>query len=362
MRKHIALAVPMALTISLSGCVSGPANESGSEGGPATFYGSMAELSGEERTEALLEAAQEAGTVHVYTSNTDLEAVEKAFTEKYGVKVESYRGNSETVLQKVSTESQAGSLQADVIETNAGGLSALDEQGILYPYESEYRDALRPDAQGDGWSGDRFEVFTVGWNTNEVAPGEEPVSFEDLADPKWKGRISMEMGDVDWYATLREYFVDDGMSEEEADGLFNRIAANSHVEKGHTTQTDFLVAGKYEVLVSAYTHALDKGQDDGQPVAWQDASGVAVEPLIVRASGVAPSATAKNPAGALLFIDFLLSEEGQEIIASSHRLTGLPLDDDMLEGREFIAVDDSLMRTDGDEWSERYDELLRSAG
>lgn len=362
MKKRLALVVPVVMISALVGCGAQTAEGSPDSGGEKDIYQEMEGLSGEERTEQLLEAAKDAGEIHIYTSNTDLAAVEEAFTEKYGIKVESYRGNSETVLQKVSTEAKAGSLVPDVIETNAGGLSVMDEQGLLAPYESEYREALRPAAQGDGWSGDRFEVFAVGWNTDLIGPGEEPTSFEDLADPKWKGRISMEMGDVDWYATLWQHFVDSGMSEDDVNELFTAIAANSQVEKGHTTQNDFLVAGKYGVAVSAYTHSLDKGSAKGQPVAWQRQDGSTVEPLIIRASGVAPSATANNPAGALLFIDFLLSSEGQQIIADAHRVTGLSLENDLLEGRDVVVVDDSLMRTDGDEWSERYDDLLRNAG
>ena len=47
-------------------------------------------------------------------------------------------------------------------------------------------------------------IFTMAINTNLVKPGQEPKTFEELAEPKWKGKVSMEIGDVDWFTAMHD--------------------------------------------------------------------------------------------------------------------------------------------------------------
>ena len=131
-------------------------------------------------------------------------------------------------------------------------------RAYLSPYEGELRDAVRKEGSGRGWTATRFNVFVVGWNTNLVKPGQEPKTFEELADPKWKGKVSMEIGDVDWFTALYQHFLKQGKSEQEVTDLFKRIAANSKIAKGHTVQGELLSAGQFPVAISSYSHTIDK--------------------------------------------------------------------------------------------------------
>lgn len=65
----------------------------------------------------------------------------------------------------------------------------------MYDYKSAYRDALRPEGQLDGRTVDRFNAFVVDWNTEKVASSEIPDDIPDFADPKWDGRVALEIGD-----------------------------------------------------------------------------------------------------------------------------------------------------------------------
>src|SRR6266540_6917804 len=106
------------------------------------------------------------------------------------------------------------------------------------------RDSLRKDALFPGWTATRFNAFVVGWNTKLVPAGQEPKSFEDLADPKWKGKLAMELSDFDWYMALHTYLTTKkGMSDAQADDLFKRLVANAKVVKGHTVMGELLSAG-----------------------------------------------------------------------------------------------------------------------
>ena len=221
-------------------------------------------MCGQERTDELVACAEEEGQLNVYTSNTDMEDLIDVFSDEYDIEVNNYRAGSESVLQRLLQEDEAGYYGADVFETNALELGVAEQEGLLYPYEGELRDSvLEQGRQSEGWTATRFNAFVVGWNTDKVKPGEEPKTLEELAEPQWKGRISMEVGDVDWFTALHDYYVEEqGMSEEEYTDFMTRLASNSQVVKGHTVQGELLSAGQFDVGVSLYSHTVDKAADE----------------------------------------------------------------------------------------------------
>src|SRR5690349_23565170 len=152
-------------------------------------YDQINGLTGDERNRTLLDLAKKDGTLSLYTSNTDMDDVVKAFEDKYKLKVETYRANSETVLQRVLQEASANYQGADLVETNAGELNAMQQRQFLYPYQGELRDKVRPEGRTDAWTADLFNAFVIGWNTTKVPAGTEPQSLKDLTDPQWKGLV-----------------------------------------------------------------------------------------------------------------------------------------------------------------------------
>ena len=268
---------------------------------------------GSERTNTLLDLAKKDGTLSLYTSNTDMDDVVKAFEDKYGLKVETYRANSETVLQRVLQEASANYQGADLIETNAGELNAMQQRQLLYPYQGELRDKVRPEGRKDGWTADRFNAFVIGWNTSKVPAGTEPQSLKDLAEPQWKGRVGLEIGDVDWFAAMYNYYKSQGSSDDEVMSFFHQLAANSKIAKGHTVMGELLSAGQFDVAASIYSHTVDNAAEKGAPVSWRK-NGKPVEPVVLRPNGAGLMKSAKHPAAAMLFLDFLLTD-GQKAIA-----------------------------------------------
>jgi iron(III) transport system substrate-binding protein len=316
-------------------------------------------LTGEERRKTLVELAEKEGKLSIYTSNTDMDKLVEGFEDAYDIDVSVYRGNSESVLQRILQEQQANYLGNDFVDTNAGELNILNKEGKLYPYKGELRDKVRKEGQAEGWTASRFNVFVVGWNTNRVKPGQEPKSFEELADPKWKGQVSMEVGDVDWFAGLYKYYQDQGKSEAEVKDFFTKIAANSKVAKGHTTQGELLSAGQFGVTVSSYSHTVDKAADKGAPVTWHPASGGPVQPILVRPNGVALMKTATNPAAAMLFADWELTE-GQKILADAFRVGSIPTGKDPLAGLKVVAVPEQELLDNAKKWDSLYAEILEA--
>jgi iron(III) transport system substrate-binding protein len=139
--KRSAGYVVLALVLFIAGCGSPTAGPPSAAAPGSTaaqkVYDQINGLSGDQRTQTLLDLAKKDGQLSLYTSNTDIDDVVKAFEAKYGLKVETYRANSETVLQRILQESSAHYQGADIVETNAGELNDLQQQKLLSAYKGD---------------------------------------------------------------------------------------------------------------------------------------------------------------------------------------------------------------------------------
>lgn len=361
MRKYIAGAAIMAVGILLTGCGGSPTSSNSAQSGGAAeeVYAEINGMSGDARTQRLNElAAEEGNSLSLYTSNTDMEDVVKAFEAKTGIKVDTYRANSETVLQRILQESGSNYQGADIVETNAGELNALEQENLLAAYDSELRDAVRPEGQKENWTADRFNAFVIGWNTQRVPVDAQPTSLQELADPEWRGRISLEVGDVDWFAAMYKYYESQGMAEGDIMDLFHRLATNAKISKGHTVMGEMLSAGQFDVAASVYSHTVDNAAEEGAPVAWLHPDGKPVQPVVLRPNGAGLLKSAAHPATAMLFMDYLLSD-GQQQIADANRIGSVPTADDPLEGVEVVTPPEEELLNDSRKWNDLYAQIVQ---
>ncbi|MEA2538619.1 MAG: iron(III) transport system substrate-binding protein [Chloroflexota bacterium] len=335
-----------------SGTAASPSGQTEAE----KVYAKLGPGSGAER---LLEAAKAEGELTLYTSMTSdvIAAVSGAFTDKYGIDVNVYRAGSETVLQRVDQEQKANFQGGnDVVETNFLEMFEMSQLGYLSPFPGDAKKAVVQAGQFDNWTATRFNNFVVSWNTNLVPAGQEPKSWEDLADPKWKGKISMEAGDFDWFLSLWSYWKEQGKTDDEIGAIFKGIASNSLIVTGLSVQGELLAAGEFSVAVSNYSYLVERVRKAGGPVAWKPT----VQPVIARPNGVGLMRTASHPAAALLFTDWLLTD-GQKVIAEQGLTPSTPVaGDDQLAGLKIIPVDIDAIATDAKKWEDMYDELLKA--
>jgi iron(III) transport system substrate-binding protein len=357
--RHGLLAGAVGLTLALVACgapPTAPPSGSGSNAGASKFQ-QYEGLKGQERRDALLKDAKTEGEVSLYTSMTSevADAVTKAFTAQTGVKVSLYRADSETVLQRILQEARANHAGADVVETDALEMASLGKEQLVEPYTGERHDMVGPEGQFNNWTADRYNLFAPSWNTTKVAPGDQPKSWEDLANPKWDGKLAMELNDYDWYLTLTEYWLKHGKSQADIDKLFADMANGAKVVKGHTVMGEMLSAGQYSVAASNYSYIVQKTVNKGAPVAYQPF----VQPVIARPQGAAPLKSAPHPAAALLFQDWLFTE-GQQVFVDQGLTPSIepPNQKDPLAGIEVIPVDVNQLLDKQKEWSERYENLL----
>jgi iron(III) transport system substrate-binding protein len=351
----------VALVLTVASCGGSPSSgDDEAESGPTAaekVYAEINTMTGKERRDRLVELAGEEGSLDLYTSMTAdvADAVSEAFTDTFDIDVNVYRASSETVLQRILQEQAANFAGNDVVETNATELFALAEEGRLAEYAGERRDMVPEAGRFDLWTATRFNLFAPSWNTKLVPKGQQPTSWEDLADPKWDGKLSMEVADYDWYLTLYGYWQQQGKSEAEIDKLFSDMANGAKVASGHTVQAELMSAGQFALVASNYTYIVQRAKDDGAPVDYQPL----VEPVIARPNGVGLMKSAKHPAAAMLFADWLL-EEGQQVLVDEQLTPSIPTGEDPLADVEIIPVNIEELVDRGKEWSERYDKVVAS--
>jgi iron(III) transport system substrate-binding protein len=358
------------LLVGVAACSSSPlkddtsvANESGGElaSDDLEVYTKYADMEEPDRTDALIDAAKEEGSLNLYGTD-NLQDAADAFTEEYGIKTTVYEADTDTAVARLTQEAKAGKYIADIIDGGSTLLNELDRLKLLGVYESQYRDRVPDSVQGEHWTADRRQPFVVGYNTDEVDPSEIPDDYLGFADPKWDGKISMELGDYDWYLGLVQYYEAQGMSRDDIDAKMQAIASNAVTADGHSDQAELLAAGQYAVTMSSFVHHIEELKADGAPLSWGgDDGGTVVQPIIMRYEGVALMSHAPHPATATLFMDFLLGPKGTEITKSGFDLPAVPEADDPLDGLNVVLLDLHEYATNGDEWSKEYDALLRNA-
>ena len=157
---------------------------------------SLLRYDGPDRAPKLAAAAQREGSFTLYTSfaEKDLPPLTASFEKKYGVKVKVWRAGSEKVLQRTLAEAAARRHEVDAVHSSALEMETLHREKILQPVTSPHSTelivgALRPHGE---WVATYLSVWVQAYNTRIVKKEDLPRTFEDLLDPKWKGKLGIE--------------------------------------------------------------------------------------------------------------------------------------------------------------------------
>jgi iron(III) transport system substrate-binding protein len=272
----------------------------------------VGKFTGPDRDARLIAGAKKEGTLSLYSSAPIevMRAVTDAFTKKYGVKVELWRAGSEQILQRVLTEARGRRYTADVMETAGPDIEAANREKLLQAVTLPVASELMPEAAMPGrpWIVSRLSVFTIAYNTNLVRAADAPKSFAALADPKWKGRLGIEADDNNWFFAMAG-----AMGEARTLALFRDIVAKNgmSVRKGHSLMANLVASGEVPVAITAYLDEVNGLKQKGAPI-----GNVFAAPTIAMPTAAAAFARAPHPHAAVLFLDFLLSEDAQKILAA----------------------------------------------
>lgn len=312
----------------------------------------LALYQGTDRQARLLEAAKKENGVTIYHSYPALTNVMAAFTKKYGIKTRAWRAGSEAILQRMTTESRGNRFEVDIVQNNAPENEAAHREKLLQAVRSPLIADLIPEAvpaHGE-WTGVTLDVWIAAYNTNRVQEGELPRSYEDLQDPKWKGRLGIEANNHAWFGTLLSV-----LGEERGREIFKNIVATNGISarKGHSLLTTMVASGEVPLALTVYNWNPLQMQAKGAPI-----KGLPLKPVIAQPSTVALLKKAPNPASAILFYDFVISEEGQRILqglnyVTTHQKLPHPLRDASLK-----YIDPAKALDMQSTWLANFDEMI----
>jgi iron(III) transport system substrate-binding protein len=304
---------------------------------------------GADRDVRLVERAKREGLVVLYTSLAPTESapLAAAFEKKYGVRVELWRALSNQVVQRVITEARARRHSVDAIETNGPEMEMMAREKLLAelysPHLADLPSAAIPSHRT--WFPDRLNFFVVGYNTAKVQRSEIPATYEGFADPKWKGRIGIEATDVEWMATLiKMWGTDKGMD------YFRRLSAiKPDVRQGHVLLASLVAAGEVPVGLSMYSSNIVSLKRKGAPIDF-----VPVQPVVARPQGIGVAKNAPHPNAALLFADYVLSPEGQQLFESLGRVPASTRVKSALNNFPFTTIDPATVLDEAEKWEKLW--------
>jgi iron(III) transport system substrate-binding protein len=271
---------------------------------------------------ASLDRAKSEGKLVVYSSmsSSDTDTLVRRFQAKYPfIKPAFMRLSSGRLMTKILQEAQAGTFLADVYQTGSIEVYMFQKKGLVAKYASPeaatYENSFR-DPEGF-YTCFYFTPKVLAYNTQLVPPANAPGSYGDLLHPYWHGKLGMPGGNagVRWLIGMMKR-AGDAKGEE----FMKKLSAQKvRLHPGITEATSLLAAGEHHALVFTNADNVEELKRKGAPVEW-----VADEPVTTTQTVLALASRAPNPNSAKLYIDFVLSQEGQQIIRGFNRIPARP--------------------------------------
>lgn len=285
--------------------------------GPATGFAAaplaapqLALYQGADREKILVEGAKREGQFTLYTSHTWFRTFVKEFEKKYPfVKANEWRNDSKNLIRKVLEEAKSGRVLVDVVETTADGMGIIKRESLFQEYYSPEARYYPNELKSKGKNGffylpNRETYNSLGFNTKLIAPANAPRSLKDLLDPRWKGKMAITSTStgVRWIGNAlevmgREYL--EKMAEQDV----------SVQDMAPAALIGLIGSGEVPMSPTIFDANVTMAKHKGAPVEWRP-----LEPVVTTVGSAALMTKAPNPHTALLFIDYLLSKEGQQLI------------------------------------------------
>lgn len=314
---------------------------------------SAAHLAGPDRTRRLIAAAKKEGVLNLYSSATadHMNAITAAFEKTYGIPVKTWRGGSEEILQRAVTEARGGRFDMDVAETAAMQIMEIAHERLLEAIDSPVAAELMPQARipAQPWLPSRIIVFTGAYNTRLIARNELPKTYDELLNPKWKGKLGIEADDNNWLMALCS-----AMGEARGLKLFGDIVAQNgiSVRKGHTLLANLVASGEVPMALSVYYHEVGPLKRRGAPIAELN-----IPPVFSFPAGIGLAKRAPHPNAGVLFIDFLLTA-GQPILAQHDEVPANVKVQRLPAGMKLSFMDSPRYIAENGKWAKLYKDLL----
>lgn len=346
--KRLANSVILGITIVTLACAL-----SAQDAAMAQSSAEAAGYKGADRQQRLVAGAKKEGELLIYTSAPvdDMAVLTAAFEKKYGVKVKVWRAGSENVLQRAVSEARANRFEVDLIDTNGPEMESLHREKLLQEVASPYLSDLIPAAilPHHEWVGTRLNIFALAYNTRLVKKEDLPKTYQDLLNPKWKGKLGIEAEDLDWFAGVITE-----LGEAKGLKLFRDIVATNglSVRKGHTLLTNLVISGEVPLALTVYNYKADQLKNKGAPIDW-----FVIPPALARPNGSGVLRRAPHPNAAVLYFDFMLSD-AQQILEKRNFVPTSKKVQTALNKMPIKFIDPKVILDENEKWSRLYAEII----
>lgn len=290
-----------------------------------------------EREKALIKGAEAERELVVYGAMQaeELAQLTKVFNKRYpSLKLNAARLGGRRVITRIETEYRAGRFLVDVAGGFANISHSLKSAGVIAPYYSPQRKFFPiRDSEKEGYfAPDYIAPVVLGYNTTMLKRSEVPKTYQELLSPQWKGKMFLDDEDYDWFVTLLKH-----LGKSEGIQYMRKLAAQEvGIRRGRILQTQLIIAGERPIGIALHAHSLLDLKSKGAPIDF-----VILDPYLAKPSEIMLLRRAPHPHAAALYLDWILSEEGQTMQASFGRIVarkGIKLEyPELVERKYFLA-------------------------
>jgi iron(III) transport system substrate-binding protein len=260
-----------------------------------------------------------------------------------------YRTTDAALMERILNENRAGQTLCDVVMTTSFYGHNLKKRGLLTPYDAPDRKYFRPgykDPQAT-WASAYTNYSAFGYNTRNVPKASVPKTYQDLLKPEWKGQICLDSRPYEWFGTLVK-----AMGDEKGLAYMRELAKQVQLRAGRTLVAQLIAAGEFKGGLTAYSQTFEIMKPAGAPVDW-----VYLNPVFANIHPTGILAKAPHPNAARLFVDFVLSKRGQEVIRGMGRIPDR-IDTPPEQGRLMEGIKPAFAPNEVFENFERYARLF----
>lgn len=264
-------------------------------------------------------AARKEGKVMMYGEiiTPTSRAIKEGFEAKYpGITMEFIYQSGQPLMNRIVTEQDGGRYLADVFVIDTVRMPYLKEKGYLAPHESPEQKAYDKQWWSDPpnwWIRNHLYLGGIMYNTKLVAAADVPKTYEDLLDPKWKGKIALVSPITnDLMLALFAGWIRD-MGEQKATAFFEKLAAQKPYVfgPGGIRVSQGVGTGEFPIGIGFIGHVYSVGKETGGNMAFAQTNPV----YALGGPGFALAKRAPHPNAARLLVDYMLSAEVQNKIA-----------------------------------------------
>ena len=271
----------------------------------------------------IFSCAKDSSELTVYTSRQPqlIEPIVEQFTNETGIKVNLLSGNAQELMERIDIEGEDS--PADIFMTvDAGVLWQAAERDILAKIDSEILNENIPAHLRDSkneWFGLSKRARTIVFSSDQFKDNDFS-TYEDLADPKWKGKLCLRTSKKVYNRSLIASMIDAygfDKSKEVVSGWVSNLA--TEVFSNDTNALKAVSSGQCGVtIVNTYYLArlLDDPEYNNLSLFWANQSDRGVH---VNISGAGVVKTSKNKKNAVLFLEYLSSNRAQDFYASANK-------------------------------------------